>query len=198
MLRSKSLLVDMQVLVINLVEMLENYGEQTTLSFLSTFSSPLNKDVEEFLHHKAIDFTKQRISITYLVISLVSGDVEINGYYALANKVISIPLYNISKTLQKKIGKFSQYDPTQNIFFTSMPLIAQLGRNFSCKKSFVSGGDILALACNTVQNVQKQIGGKSTYIECAQSAKLINFYMRNGFVQFCDCGTYVQMLKYLR
>lgn len=40
----------------NLGEMLEKLGEDKTKEILSSFSCPLNADVEKFLKHKAIEF----------------------------------------------------------------------------------------------------------------------------------------------
>ena len=42
--------------VVNLNDLLEVCGEEHTKELLSNFSCPLNADVENFLHTKAIDF----------------------------------------------------------------------------------------------------------------------------------------------
>ena len=52
-------------------------------------------------------------------------------FKSIANKFVSIAGAHLSKTLQKKIAKFSQYDDSLGRFMVSMPLIAQLGRNFN-------------------------------------------------------------------
>ena len=41
--------------IISLNEMLKNLEEERVLKILSSFSSPLNNDVEIFLRHKAVE-----------------------------------------------------------------------------------------------------------------------------------------------
>ena len=119
----------MDYMVFNLLELLDIYGEDTLSDILSDFMCPQNKDVENFIQTKAISFSQQRLAMTYLVFANVE-QLEIVGYFTLTNKFVSIPGDALSKTLQKRISKFSQYDEEQERFLVSMPLIAQLGRNF--------------------------------------------------------------------
>ena len=35
-----------------------------------------------------------------------------------------------------------------------------------------------------VKDIQKECGGRYTYLECEDNEKLIDFYTRNGFVSF--------------
>jgi hypothetical protein len=60
----------------------------------------------------------------------------------------------LSKSLKKIISKFSQYDAVLDRYLISMPLIAQLGRNYSniAKEYPINGNDLLDLAC---QNIKK-------------------------------------------
>ena len=44
--------------LLSLQEVIEELGESKTKNLLSSFSSPLNPDVEYFLKHRAIDFAK--------------------------------------------------------------------------------------------------------------------------------------------
>ena len=44
--------------IINLDDMLAELGEDRVKSILSDFSCPLNRDVENFLHTKAIEFSQ--------------------------------------------------------------------------------------------------------------------------------------------
>jgi len=53
--------------LIMLKDLLEQLGVEETKNKLSTFSSPLNADVEMFLREKATLFDKQLLSSTYLV-----------------------------------------------------------------------------------------------------------------------------------
>lgn len=48
-------------------DMISELGEGNVKNILSSFSSPLNPDVEYFIKHKAIEFAKQAIAPTTLV-----------------------------------------------------------------------------------------------------------------------------------
>lgn len=198
----------MDYIELNLLDMLDTYGEDRLKTILSPFMCPQNKDVENFIQAKAIDFARQRIAMTYLVFSDGKSP-ELVGYFTLANKFVSITGNALSKTLQKRIKKFSQYDEELDRFLVSMPLIAQLGKNFNPSlSSFIPGQDLLSIACGKVQEAQFIIEGKTVYIECANNPKLYTFYTSSQFVQFgsrerdtdeiAESPVLVQMLKYFR
>lgn len=74
--------------LVNLKELVEQVGESRTKEILSDFSCPLNKDVEYFLHSKAIEFAKQSISQTQLIFASYKGTPVLVSYFTLANKEI--------------------------------------------------------------------------------------------------------------
>ena len=150
------------------------YGEDACNEILSTFNCPLNIDVQDFIQHKAIDFAKKHISITFLVFSKIEEGTVLAGYYTLANKFVAVSSELLSKTLQKRIAKFSQYDDVLKQYYISMPLIAQLGKNFTenALKSNISGNSLLELAFQKITLVQSTIGGNTTYIDCAATPEL--------------------------
>ena len=167
---------------------------------------PLNLDVEDFIQNKAVEFARQRIAITFLVFKENESGSAFVGYYTLANKFVSIAGAHLSKTLQKKIAKFSQYDDSLGRFMVSMPLIAQLGRNFNPNLPLsIAGSDLLSMALQRVLDVEYLIGGKTVYIECNNQPKLFDFYSAAGFLAFDkrakqgsvdEDDVLVQMLKY--
>ena len=53
--------------IINLKDIYNNLGEERTKEILSDYKCELNQDVEYFLKEKAIEFSKQDISRTYIV-----------------------------------------------------------------------------------------------------------------------------------
>ncbi len=63
-------------------------GEESLYDLLSDFSCPKNPDVEYFLLHNAIEFTKKDQSITYLVFD--AEDASLVGYFSLTVKPISV------------------------------------------------------------------------------------------------------------
>lgn len=72
--------------IINLKDIYDNLGEIKTKDILSTFKCEINMDVEYFLKEKAIEFSKQDISRTYIVMSEYKNKNVIAGYFAIANK----------------------------------------------------------------------------------------------------------------
>lgn len=94
--------------------------------------------VENFIHNKSIEFALQHIAITFLVFVENRKQLLFVGYYTLANKFVSISGNMLSKTMQKRISKFSQYDTNSRSYLISMPLIAQLGKNFAYDQEEVS------------------------------------------------------------
>lgn len=193
---------------INILDILDMYGEDSCREILSTFICHLNVDVADFIYNKAIEFAKQRIAITFLVFRETEKGNVLAGYYTLANKFVAVSADMLSKTLRKRIAKFSQYDANLDRYLISMPLIAQLGRNYSetAREYSISGSDLLDLACQNIKKVQHIIGGKTTYIECASNPKLHEFYVRHNFIPFgerkkdkdelADSPILVQMLRY--
>ncbi len=103
---------------------------------LSDFSCPENPDVEYFLLHNAIEFTKKDQSITYLVFD--AEDASLVGYFSLTVKPISVQASNISKTMAKKLSRVSILDEETQSYTTAAYLIAQLERTilFQRKNGF--------------------------------------------------------------
>ena len=170
---------------ISLLDMICQKGEGYVKNIISSFSCPQNKDVEDFLHSKAIEFSRQGISKTHLVFTKKDDKPVLVGYYCLASKVIIVEKAALSRTLQKKINKFTIYDSYSKNYVTSASLIGQLGKNYTDKNNELITGDfLLELAVKKISAIQDEIGGRLTYLECEDNDKLINFYKKNGFVVF--------------
>ena len=170
------------------------------------------------MKNTAILYDKQHLSSTHLIFASYKQDVQLAGYFTVAQKSFSISnnrkphTAKISNTLMKKLKKYGTYNSQSGRHTIPAPLIAQLGRNFSCgdgKQKLISGNELLAAACDKVWEFQRAFSGKYVYIECEDKPKLIDFYERNGFLQFGTrlldedekdlSGKYlVQMLKDLK
>lgn len=164
--------------------MLTGIGEDKTKTILSSFScAHLNKDVDYFLHHKAIEFSKQGITKTHLVFTQYKDEVVLVGYYALTPKYVMIDSGVLTKNYRKRINRFARYNKDFKTHILSTVLIAQLGKNYrNGYEKLITGNELLFLACEQVKNVQKIIGGKTVYLECEMADHLLKFYDRNGFV----------------
>ena len=199
---------------INLTDIINNkhLGENVAKQLLSHFSCPLNPAVEYFLKNSAIEFTKQGISSTYLIIAQHNNQYLLVGYFTLANKVFCFDANSInSRTWKRRLLKFSQYEKRIKRYFISVPLIGQLAKNYmaSCN-DLIDGNQLLKFALGKVKEAQYIIGGKLVFLECENHPKLLDFYSRNDFFNFgfselersplpkTSRKPLVQMLKYLR
>ena len=105
----------MKISVWNILDMIEELGEDSVTEILSDFSCKktingafvsLNSDIEHFIKHNAIQFAKQKASVSYIVGD--EDDGSILGYFTIAHKPIEMPSNGLSKTTKK------QWADTQN------------------------------------------------------------------------------------
>ena len=75
-------------------------GEESLYDLLSDFSCPKNPDVEYFLLHNAIEFTKKDQSITYLVFD--AEDASLVGYFSLTTAAYLIAQLGKNYSLPKE------------------------------------------------------------------------------------------------
>ena len=171
--------------IINLRDIYNTLGENKTKDILKNYTCELNRDVEYFLKEKAIEFSKQDISRTYIVISQYKGENVIVGYFAITNKVTNIKRIALSKTKRKRLLKFAIYDKDSRCYSIALPLIGQLGKNYyNNYNNLISGEILLKLACDKVRETQDLIGGRFVFLECEDKSKLKDFYENNGLVCF--------------
>lgn len=171
---------------INLSDIIKAIGEDGTKSILSSFSCP-NKDVENFLRYKAIEFSKRDFSKTHLVFSSTLDETEkyLVGYYTIAPKFFSISKDNVSNSQYKKLSQYGEYDTHSKKCTISAILIGQLDKNYTTgNDTLITGDELLKMALDKVKNIQTEIGGRYTYLECEDSPFLLSFYESNGFIQF--------------
>ena len=158
-------------------------SENDLRTLLSEFSCPQNPQVEYFLRHHAIEFTKKDQSVTYLAFNFPDGSLA--GYFSLAIKPISVLAANISKTTAKKLSRTSIVDQNSKSYVTSAYLIAQLGKNYSLpKENQISGSVLLELALDTISTLQYSTGGVMEFLECEDNPFLLQFYKENLFIPF--------------
>lgn len=178
---------------------------------LSHFYFPLNEDVEYFIRYKAIEFAKQGIAATHLLYRSYRNEPVLVGYYALANKTVSVKAASLNSKWRSRIKRFANFDPEFKRYEMAIPLIGQLGKNYAQGyDSLITGDQLLKFACDKVHDLQISLGGKMVYLECEDNPKLVEFYERNGFYKFssrnldgdeigCDKMKYLlQMIKYFK
>lgn len=154
-------------------------------SILSNFSCPQNEDVQYFLKQKAVEFSKQGYSKTFLVYWCSYDEAEkylVGGYYTLANKVIEVTKKSVSKKIYKRMLQFRFSSFLEEGCIVPAILIGQLGKNFANgNDTLVTGDELLQMAVERIRSIQSEIGGKFAYLECEDKKKLLEFYERNGF-----------------
>lgn len=194
---------------VNLKWLIDETGESEAQKILSGFSCPKNPDVESFLKEKAIIFSKQGISATHLVFTSYQQKPVLIGYYALANKTVTIKGRNLNSRWRHRLNRFSSYDQDLSQYYIALPLIGQLGKNFlNGYNALITGDELLKMACDKIRDFQLSMSGKMAYLECEDIPELTGFYERNGFFRFSNRNLdkdetsgmktpyLVQMLKY--
>ncbi len=138
-------------------------------NLIHSFKCTKNKDLEEFLHQKALDFEKRGTSKTHLLIK----DDTIIGYFTLSMKPILTE--GISKEVIKKIDGFSKN--RKCIYFY---LIGQLGLH----DDYIGKGIGEFLLFNAIDLIEKShtiIGGRYILVDAYACTPVIGFYERYGF-----------------
>ena len=158
-------------------------GEDELRQILSEFSCPMNPDVERFLKHSSIEFTKKNQSVTYLVFSVADG--KLLGYFTLALKPLTVRGETVSNTVKRKLLRVSELDKKSDTYTMSAYLIAQLGKNYSEKDGkMITGAELLGLAWDKIKATQYMFGGMVTFLEAENEERLLSFYRDNRFSQF--------------
>ena len=105
----------MSHIVWNILYLISVYGDSYIDRFLSGFSTKtekngqektLNFEIEHFLKNNAVQFAKEKKSITYVVGDQNSG--SLLGYFTLTHKSIEVPAVGLSKTTIRKLDKHSK------------------------------------------------------------------------------------------
>ena len=156
-------------------------GEAVLSSTLSSFAVPLNSEVEDFIRNKALQATKLKSSISYLVIDEDLADVV--GYFTLLVKPFTIQAARLSSKNRRLIARFSEENMETGDYTASVYLIAQIGKNYAIEEPLqILGGDLLNMALDKLRAAQDLVGGKLVLVEReADRAKLLEFYNANGF-----------------
>lgn len=107
------------------------------------------------------------------------------GYFSLSNKTIAVKKSSLSSKWRGRLRRFCPKNEGQDMFVLAVPLIGQVGKNFSNDyNQLITGKELLELACDAVRKAQSLLGGNLAYLECEEKEKLIEFYESNGFYIF--------------
>ena len=166
---------------VRMLKFAKTVGEAVLSSTLSSFAVPLNSEVEDFIRKKALQATKLKSSISYLVIDEDLADVV--GYFTLLVKPFTIQAASLSSKNRRLIARFAEENTEAGDYTASVYLIAQIGKNYAIEEPLqISGGDLLNMALDKLRAAQDLVGGKLVLVEReADRAKLLEFYNANGF-----------------
>lgn len=165
---------------------LQEYGDamgvQKLRALLSSYSCPLNKEVESFLkdESRAVHSSKMSSSVTYLAFDLATGDLL--GYFTLMMKAYSVKAAELTSANRRLVKRSSEIDAEGNLT-TAVYLIAQIGKNYALpEERRISGAELLELALMVFRGTKKAIGGKLVMVEREiDRPRLLDFYNANGF-----------------
>ncbi len=150
---------------------------------LMSFSCPINHDVEKFLLHNSVNFTRKDQSVTYLVFS--EDNFELAGYFSIAVKPISVLASVLSNSMRRKISRVSVLNEDTSTYTASAYFIAQLGKNFALPEDKrINGSALLNMAHDIIFHAKYFLGGVIEFLECEDKPQLMNFYHQNGFKFF--------------
>lgn len=200
------------LIVENILDLIEDYGEEETLQILSSFESPRNPEIETFLKRNAISFAQKKMSITYIVSD--NKDASVLGYFTLANKALEIKRDAVSKKVVKKAERYGLLDEEEGTYTIQAYLLAQFGKNYS-----VDGGkridavELMSQVNMVIEKIQHLIGGGFIYLDVEKTRnpdnpeektyeKLVDIYRNKaGYVPFnerhspTDGKDYIMMIK---
>lgn len=172
--------------VISLRTLLDNLGENDTKldNILKRFSCQNEKDLETFLHSKAIIYEKSNIGKTFLLVDekeLEDNNFKIIGFFTLG--ITSIDISNISSNRRRKmLDSIPGRDKLSSI---SAYLIGQLGRCDSYSKEKLPGEIILKEAYAAIDRAIEVIGGNLLILECREHM-FSKFYEKYDFKKLYD------------
>ena len=152
-----------------------------------------DKEVENFLKTKALDFDRRHKSRTYLIIDIdESGEIIILAYYSVTMKSLKF-ISGLSNSKIRKIDGFRA-----NATETEAVLIGQLGKDYNHRNE-INGKSIIEYILETVYIAHTAVGGRIVFLECADNEKVVKFYQDNGFayLQNSEDEKYLQMIKFL-
>ena len=167
----------------NILDDIQERGEEKVRMYISSFSSPINPKIENFIRNRAIDFSRRKVSITYLVSDLEDG--SLLGFFALTHKAVLIPFGILSNTMRRKIDRFARLDRATGEYMASAFLIAQFGKNYDVDGGKrITGRELMSVANDVLVHIQHQIGGGIVYLDCEDAEGLKQFYAREHFYKF--------------
>ncbi|MDF7638963.1 hypothetical protein PT285_06060 [Lactobacillus sp. ESL0791] len=171
--------------VVTLNSLLNEYSQENIKSFFENFSS-LDKDVENFLKQKAIQFEKIGLSRTTLVFTQYKNTEVLVGYFAISGKPLIVKKKDwnkLSSGVKRKLLPIGYKSERDNYVINSI-LLGQFSKN-NCYQSqqLITGKELLSIAYATIKKAWEVLGGTVLYLEARNEPHIQKFYTSCGFSQ---------------
>ena len=171
--------------VVPLERLIKDLEKNDLQSKLNLFQCPKEKDLEEFLHYKAIEYDLIGYGKTYLILDkkeIENGVIKIIAFYTIGQK--SIDISNLSQKKKRKVigGRIPGRDGLKSM---ACFLIGQLGRSGEYTHDQLLGGTLLKECFSTIETARKIIGGNLIFLECRPKMYGL-FYEKHGFKKFLE------------
>ncbi len=162
--------------IVPLNDLISRIGEKNTSAGLRSFVRAQNRDAEEFLQNKAVQFERSGKARTYLAMM----DGRIVGFFTVAMSCIRLPAGDVSKFTHARMNM----DPESNSAPTF--LIGQLGQIGHVYSGF--GEDLLDDAVATVEEANGIAGCRLVRLDCYE--EYTPYYEQFGFrfLRYTDPG----------
>ncbi len=154
---------------------------------LETFSFARNRDLQDFLHDKAITFETNLRSRTYLYIDNAAQKVA--AYFTIS--ISTLHTNNISPTVIELLDGYKN-DATSIPCF----LIGQLGKSDTYEPQKI-GKYILNDAIEIIDQSQQSMGGRFILLDAINKEEVIRFYEANAFFPI-EKGTDLESIKMIK
>lgn len=160
-------------------------GSSQVELWLSSFCCEKDRDIENYLHHRAVQFELLSKSRTYL---LCDNDVtsekslHIFGFFTVALKALDLPEW-LSNRQRLDLDGFSAKLHGEPIKSVPCYLLGQLAKN-SAAPNNVSGAVLINHAVSVIKSAAETVGGRHILVECRNEPHLRKFYTDNRFREF--------------
>jgi hypothetical protein len=173
-------MIDYKVFPLSEILALFSNKEEELNKVFKKFSCPLEKELEDFLLHNAIEYQKIQFGKTFLFLNaqkLKDGEFDIMAYFTTGQKAI-----DISKMSQKKKRKVigAGIPGRDNLKSISGYLIGELGRDEKYSTTDLPGKNILQECYKRIEDARKIVGGNLIVLECRRKMFSL-FYEKEGF-----------------
>jgi hypothetical protein len=151
---------------------------------LKEFCCARDKDVESFIHDKAIRYERSGLSRTYYCTTrrTVCGvdRTDVVAYFSIA--ITSIDFSDVSRSCRARVLGGTPGRTSRDHF--GGLLIAQLARDDKFDNEVISGAELIEICEGVIESGRNILGGRVIYLDCRE--ELISLYERNGYKLMLD------------